>query len=73
MRWAIATAGTLLLAFGLMVWLEAVEITRERTVLDVGPLEAEVEEKRPLPRGLGIAAAVGGVLLIATGLAGRRT
>ena len=42
-------------------------------MLDVGPLEAEVEEKRPLPRGLGIAAAVGGVLLIATGLAGRRT
>ena len=73
MRWAEAIAGTLLLVFGLVVWLEGVEVTRDRTVVDVGPLRAEVEEERSIPRGVGVAAALGGIGLILAGLAGRRS
>jgi len=72
MRWAMGLAGTLLLVFGLVVWLQGVEYTRDRTVIEVGPLEAKVEEERHIPRSVGVLAAIGGVALIAAGLAGRR-
>jgi hypothetical protein len=48
---------------------EGITYTRNRTVLDVGPIEAQVEEKRtiPLPPILGALAIAGGVaLLLAT-------
>lgn len=72
MRWAMAIVGALLLAFGLAVWLEGLDYTREREVLDVGPIEAKVEEERPIPKVVGVVAAIGGVGLIAAGLAKRR-
>ena len=72
MRWAMAIVGALLLAFGLAVWLEGLDYTRSREVLDVGPIEAEVKEERPIPKVVGVVAAIGGVGLIAAGLAGRR-
>lgn len=72
MRWAMAIVGALLLAFGLAVWLEGLDYTREREVLDVGPIEANVEEERPIPKVVGVVAAIGGVGLIAAGLAKRR-
>ena len=73
MRWAMMIAGALLLVFGLAVWLEGVEVTRDRTVVDLGPVRAEVEEEQAIPRGVGGVAAVAGVALIVGGLAGRRT
>jgi uncharacterized membrane protein HdeD (DUF308 family) len=58
-------AGVLALAY------EGITYTRTRTVLDIGPIEARVEEKRtiPLPPILGALAIVGGVaLLVARGM-----
>jgi uncharacterized membrane protein HdeD (DUF308 family) len=53
-------AGVLALAY------EGITYTRTRTVLDIGPIEARVEEKRtiPLPPILGALAIVGGVALL---------
>ena len=51
---------------------EGITYTRSRTVVDIGPFEAKLEEKRtiPVPPVLALAALVGGAALI---MAGSRT
>jgi len=58
--------GVLALAYG------GISYTREKKVIDIGPIEAttKTHETIPLPPVLGIAAIVGGVLLLVT--AGRK-
>ncbi len=55
--------GTIALAY------EGITYTTSRTVIDVGPIKARVEEKRriPLPPVLGALALVGGIALIIVG------
>ena len=61
-------AATLLLfAFG------GITVTRDKKVLDLGPIEAHKEEKHrlPLPAAFGGLALAGGVVLIAVGARSR--
>jgi uncharacterized membrane protein YidH (DUF202 family) len=55
--------GVLALAYG------GISYTREEKVLDIGPIEAtaKTRETIPLPPVLGIAAIVGGVVLLVAG------
>ncbi|MGH9158851.1 MAG: DUF3185 domain-containing protein [Vicinamibacteraceae bacterium] len=55
--------GVVALAYG------GITYTREETVLDVGPIEAQTEtqERVPLPPVLGGLALVGGIVLIVVG------
>jgi hypothetical protein len=48
---------------------QGITYSRSRTVLDIGPIEARVEERRtiPLPPILGGAAIVGGIILLLVG------
>jgi hypothetical protein len=57
---ALIVVGVLALAY------EGITYTRSRTVIDVGPLEARVEERRtiPLPPVLGVLAISVGVALL---------
>ena len=62
--------GTLLIALGLVALAyQGITYTRSKTVIDIGPIEAKVEEKRtiPLPPILGGVALVGGIVLILAG------
>ena len=62
--------GTLLIALGLVALAyQGITYTRSKTVIDIGPIEAKVEEKRtiPLPPILGGVALVGGIVLIGVG------
>lgn len=63
---ALIVLGILALAYG------GISYTREKKVLDIGPLQAttKTHETIPLPPVLGIAAIVGGVALLV--VAGRR-
>ncbi|MGH9159435.1 MAG: DUF3185 domain-containing protein [Vicinamibacteraceae bacterium] len=60
---ALVIIGVVALAYG------GITYTREETVVDVGPLEAEAEtqERIPLPPVLGGLALVGGIVLIVVG------
>ena len=53
--------GILALAYG------GITYTREKTVIDLGPIEARAETREtiPLPPVLGAAAVVGGIVLLA--------
>jgi hypothetical protein len=62
-----ALVAVVLIAVGVIALAyEGITYTRSRTVLDVGPVEARVEEKRtiPLPPILGALAIAGGVALL---------
>ncbi|MEX2534386.1 MAG: hypothetical protein WD273_02210 [Trueperaceae bacterium] len=64
--------GVILVVLGIVALIyQGVSYTTEQTVLDVGPLEVEAEERRtiPLPPILGALSLIGGVVLI---VAGRR-
>jgi hypothetical protein len=65
-----ALVAVVLIAVGVVALAyEGITYTHDRTVLDIGPVEARVEEKRtiPLPPILGALAIAGGVaLLLAT-------
>lgn len=63
---ALVAAGIIALAY------QGITYTRSRTVLNVGPIEAKVEEKRtiPLPPVLGVLALAGGILLLVVGARG---
>lgn len=65
--------GTILIALGVIALVyEGITYTTSRTVVDIGPLKAKVEEKRmiPVPPALALAAVIGGAALI---LAASRT
>lgn len=62
--------GILLIALGVVALAyEGITYTREKTVVDIGPIRARVEEKRtiPLPPILGALALAGGIALIVVG------
>jgi len=63
---ALVAVGIIALAY------QGITYTRSRTVLEVGPIEAKVEEKRtiPLPPVLGVLALAGGILLLVVGARG---
>lgn len=61
--------GVVLIAVGLIALVvQGITYTRERTVLDIGPVEAKVEEERriPLPPIVGILAIAGGIVILLT-------
>ena len=61
--------GIVLIIIGLisLIW-GGISWTRERTVVDIGPIEARTEEREtlPLPPIIGGVALAGGVLLLVT-------
>ena len=63
--------GLILVIVGLisLLW-GGISWTRERTVVDIGPIHATADRQRtiPLPPVLGITAVVGGVALLIVGL-----
>ena len=62
--------GAILIALGVLsLAYEGITYTRSRTVVNVGPIEARVEEKRtiPLPPVLGGLALAGGIVLVLAG------
>lgn len=66
--------GILLVLAGGFVLVRGFSVTTDRTVLDVGPLQASVEEKRTVPTWLGgVGVAAGLVLIIAGAGAAKRS
>jgi len=63
---ALIVIGVVALAYG------GISYTREKKVLDIGPLEATTKERKtiPLPPVLGVAAIAGGVVILL--VSGRR-
>jgi hypothetical protein len=59
--------GILFVLIGGYILVQGFSITRERTVLDVGPLEASVEERRAIPPWVGGVAVAAGLVIIVTG------
>ena len=62
--------GILLIAVGVIaLTYQGITYTRNKTVLDVGPVKAQVEEKRtiPLPPLLGGLSLAGGIALLVAG------
>jgi uncharacterized membrane protein HdeD (DUF308 family) len=62
--------GILLIAVGVIALAyQGITYTRNKTILDVGPLKAQVEEKRtiPLPPVLGAVSLAGGIALLVAG------
>ncbi len=62
--------GILLIAVGVIALAyEGITYTRSKTILDVGPVRAQVEEKRtiPLPPVLGGLALAGGIAMLVAG------
>ena len=62
--------GILLIAVGVIALAyQGITYTRTKTVLDVGPIKAQVEEKRtiPLPPVLGGLSLAGGIALLVAG------
>jgi hypothetical protein len=62
--------GYLLIAFGIFALIAGgISWTDRDTVLDIGPLEAQVEERESIPLSpiVGIAALAGGVALVVAG------
>ncbi len=62
--------GILLIAVGVIALAyQGITYTRNKTIMDVGPLKAQVEEKRtiPLPPVLGAVSLAGGIALLVAG------
>lgn len=63
----LAIMGMLLIVIGVVALVyEGITYTKSRTVLDIGPIQAKVEEKRtiPLPPILGGIALAGGIVIL---------
>lgn len=60
-------AGILVAAVGVYILVRGLSVTTSDTVLDVGGLKASVEEKRAVPSWVGVAAIVGGLVMIGAG------
>jgi uncharacterized membrane protein YidH (DUF202 family) len=66
----ILLVGVVLIVFGLLALVyQGVNYTSRETVLDIGPLHATAERQKTLPLSpvLGIAALVGGLVLVVAG------
>jgi uncharacterized membrane protein len=60
-------AGILVAAVGLYILVRGLSVTTSDTVLEVGGLKASVEEKRAVPSWVGVAAIVGGLVMVGAG------
>ena len=60
-------AGILVAALGMYILVRGLSVTTSDTLVEVGGLKASVEEKRAVPSWVGVAAIVGGVVLVAAG------
>jgi hypothetical protein len=64
---ATIVVGVLLVLAGGFVLLRGVSFTKDKTVLDMGPIQASVTEKQMVPPWVGGIAVAAGIALIATG------
>jgi len=60
-------AGILVAALGIYILMRGLSVTTSDTLVEVGGLKASVEEKRAVPSWVGVAAIVGGLLLVGAG------
>jgi hypothetical protein len=60
-------AGILVAAVGVYILVRGLNVTTSDTVLEVGGLKASVEQKRAVPSWVGVAAIVGGLVLVGAG------
>ncbi|HJR35385.1 MAG TPA: hypothetical protein VJ817_10575 [Gemmatimonadales bacterium] len=60
-------AGILVAAAGIYILVRGLSVTTSDTVLEVGGLKASVEEKRTVPSWVGVAAIVGGLVMVGAG------
>lgn len=72
MRAMLLILGAVLMIGGGYVVVQGMTVTTDKKVLDVGPIEASVEEKRAVPTWLGGLAAVAGVAMIIAGASAGR-
>lgn len=59
--------GIVLLCVGAFVLLRGASFTKDKTVIDMGPLKASVEEKQVVPTWVGAVAVAAGIALIGVG------
>ncbi len=57
----------MLLCVGAFVLLRGASFTKDKTVIDMGPLKASVEEKQVVPTWVGAVAVAAGIALIGVG------
>ena len=60
-------AGILVAAVGVFILVRGLSYKSSDTVLEVGGLKASVEERRSIPTWVGVAAIVGGLVLVGAG------
>jgi len=60
-------AGILVAAAGLYILVRGISVTTSDTLVEVGGLKASVEEKRAVPSWVGVAAIVGGLVMVGAG------
>lgn len=60
-------AGILVAALGVYILVRGLSVTTSDTLVEVGGLKASVEEKRAVPSWVGVAAIVGGLVLVGAG------
>jgi uncharacterized membrane protein len=65
-------AGILVAAVGIYILVRGLSVTTSDTVLEVGGLKASVEEKRAVPSWVGVAAIVGGLVMVGAGARQKR-
>ncbi len=63
----ITLAGILLAAVGVFILVRGLSYKSSDTVLEVGGLKASVEERRTVPVWVGVAAIVGGLVMVGAG------
>lgn len=61
-------AGILVAVVGIYILVRGLSVTTSDTVLEVGGLKASVEEKRAVPSWVGVAAIVGGLVMVGAGV-----
>jgi len=68
----LAIAGIVLAMLGAFVMFKGLSYDSQRSVIRVGDLHVSADEPRTVPAWVGGVAIVGGVLLVAVGIQGRR-
>ena len=60
-------AGILVAGLGIYILVRGLSVTTSDTLVEVGGLKASVEEKRAVPSWVGVAAIVGGLVMVGAG------
>jgi len=68
----LAIAGILLAVLGAVIVFRGLSYGSQRNTMRVGDLQVSAEQQRAIPAWVGGVAIVGGVLLVAAGMRGRR-